>query len=56
MDYAKDALEQSVVDATKSAYASLTTAASPNLQHVEEAFKELTSLKVGFLQLDVKML
>lgn len=50
LDYAKDALEQSVVDATKSAYASLRTSASPELQHVEEALKELTSLKVSKLQ------
>ena len=47
LDYAKDASEQSVVDATKSAFAGLKTAATPSLQHVEEALKELTSLKVS---------
>lgn len=50
LDYAKDALEQSVVDATRNAYASLGTAASPNMLHVEEALEELTSLKVSLQQ------
>lgn len=50
LDYAKDALEQSVVDATRKAYASLGTAASPHMQHVEEALEELTSLKVRLQQ------
>lgn len=51
LDYAKDASEQSILDATKSAFASLQTAATPSLQHVEEALKGLTSLKVSLLQL-----
>lgn len=51
LDYAKDASEQSVLDATKNAFASLKTAATPSLQHIEEALQELTSLKVRLLQL-----
>ena len=46
LDYAKDALEQAVVDATQKAYASLGTAASPDMQQIQEALKELTTLKV----------
>ena len=50
LDYAKDAMEQAVVDATQKAYASLKTAAPPDMHQVEEALKELTTLKVRLQQ------
>jgi len=46
LKYAKDASEEAVVAATKKAFACLGTAASPDMAHVEEALKELTTLKV----------
>ena len=43
-------LEQAVIDATQKAFASLRTAASPDMQQVEEALKQLTTLKVSLQQ------
>lgn len=43
-------LKQAVVDATQKAFASLRTAASPDMQQVEKALKELTTLKVRLQQ------
>ena len=45
LQYAKDASDEAVTATTKKVFASLRTAAEPAMQHVEEALKELTSLK-----------
>ncbi len=47
LDYAKHASEEEVVGTTKMAFACLSSAETPELQEVEEALKELISLKVS---------
>ncbi|KAL0052410.1 hypothetical protein WJX82_001676 [Trebouxia sp. C0006] len=47
LDYAKHASEEEVVGTTKKAFACLGSAEAPALQKVEEALKELISLKVS---------
>ncbi|DBB09955.1 TPA: hypothetical protein ACH3X3_001552 [Trebouxia sp. C0006] len=46
LDYAKHASEEEVVGTTKKAFACLGSAEAPALQKVEEALKELISLKL----------
>ena len=47
LGYAKNASEEAVSDATKLAYTLLETTECPDMQHVQQALKALTSLKAG---------